>query len=374
MSNSELFTVLVAADDASSATQQQADFVGGAGIQHAVNSLPERGGEVILSAGRFTLPTTVTRAIPKVAIRGQGVATRLTVNTFIATVDDDGQPGWYLSNFDTDAAGVVVSGTGSLAEVWVNGVRTVSGPGAPVSVSAANDLYVALASKPNAVGGWSPPSQCNNAANTAEGAWGMARAMVVTATTFARTVSTKGVRAALTTADTAGSNAGVEPAGAGAGGSLSRETKGIILFKFDISTIASVRVFVGLHDQTLSTALGADDPTGNRLGLTFSTDRGDTQFKWTTKDGVTENLSAGFLTPVVATTYFLLIDLTASSTITMSIYNDAGSLLGTLTTSTNIPTAAAVLKYTAGNQDRATGGGPATFALYLMNLVQDIFT
>jgi hypothetical protein len=50
------------------------------------------------------------------------------------------------------------------------------------------------------------------------------------------------------------------------------------------------RMFVGVTSNTLAVAVGADNPTGSRMGFSFSTNRGDTNWQFSTKDGTTENL------------------------------------------------------------------------------------
>ena len=53
----------------------------------------------------------------------------------------------------------------------------------------------------------------------------------------------------------------------------------------------SIRVFAGLNDQTtVANMLASDNTAGNRAGFSFSTNRSDTTWKVTFKDGTTENL------------------------------------------------------------------------------------
>ena len=50
------------------------------------------------------------------------------------------------------------------------------------------------------------------------------------------------------------------------------------------------RIFVGITSNTMAISVGADNPVGSREGFSFSTNRGDTNWQFSTKDGVTENL------------------------------------------------------------------------------------
>lgn len=48
------------------------------------------------------------------------------------------------------------------------------------------------------------------------------------------------------------------------------------------------RHFVGLTDQTMAVAVSADNPAGNRLGFTLSTNLSETNWMFTSKNGTTE--------------------------------------------------------------------------------------
>ncbi len=53
---------------------------------------------------------------------------------------------------------------------------------------------------------------------------------------------------------------------------------------------ASVRTFVGLANQTIATMVGNDNPAGHYIGFQFSTNRGDANWQFTTKDNTTQNV------------------------------------------------------------------------------------
>jgi hypothetical protein len=63
-----------------------------------------------------------------------------------------------------------------------------------------------------------------------------------------------------------------------------------ILLKLKLVSIANVRCFFGLSNQTLVTMAGADDPAGHYVGVQFSTPRADTNWRFVSKDNVTQNI------------------------------------------------------------------------------------
>jgi hypothetical protein len=73
---------------------------------------------------------------------------------------------------------------------------------------------------------------------------------------------------------------------------------------------AGTRLFVGMTDQNPSTAVGSDDPTGHRAGLSFvnvNGARGDTTLKITTKDNVAETLTDTGLSLAASTVYEVIL-------------------------------------------------------------------
>jgi hypothetical protein len=57
------------------------------------------------------------------------------------------------------------------------------------------------------------------------------------------------------------------------------------------SGATGARIFVGMTDQTLATSVASQNPSGNRVGFSFDTGRGDTDWMVTTRDGSTETLA-----------------------------------------------------------------------------------
>lgn len=65
----------------------------------------------------------------------------------------------------------------------------------------------------------------------------------------------------------------------------------VLVYAFRVSAVTSLRAFIGWTDQTFSTMLGSDNPAGNYIGLQFSTARGDANWQYVQKDGITQTLT-----------------------------------------------------------------------------------
>lgn len=115
------------------------------------------------------------------------------------------------------------------------------------------------------------------------------------------------------------------------------------------------RHFVGFTDQTMAVAVSADNPAGNRLGFTLSTNLSETNWMFTSKNGTTETrVSTGmaftvgklydffiYARPGGTTVYWRIDNLTDGTTFEgeatttlpgTGIYMKAGFQLATLTT------------------------------------------
>ncbi len=99
-------------------------------IQWVLDALPAAGGKIILSEGTFTIFNQIARAINNVTIEGCGRATTINFNGAQAVISDGGQAGWLLTNLNTDAGGVDITGANSVARYWQNGVYVEAGIGA----------------------------------------------------------------------------------------------------------------------------------------------------------------------------------------------------------------------------------------------------
>jgi hypothetical protein len=69
------------------------------------------------------------------------------------------------------------------------------------------------------------------------------------------------------------------------------------------SGATGARFFVGATDQTLAVSVGADNPTGNRIGFAMSTALSETAWMFTTKNGTTETRTSTGMTFNVNTLY-----------------------------------------------------------------------
>lgn len=146
------------------------------------------------------------------------------------------------------------------------------------------------------------------------------------------------------TAATTGSNAG-----AAGNAHINRSHNPILVCKFYINSITSVRVFVGLTLQTAATQVNSDDPASNYAGVQFSTPRGDVNWQWVSKDDTTQQRTNSGI-PAVANQVHIL---------TMRIDDSAGRVVFQLDDnpevvhSTNIPTTASNMRWVAYIQTQA---------------------
>lgn len=71
----------------------------------------------------------------------------------------------------------------------------------------------------------------------------------------------------------------------------------LLIYKFDLRHVLNLRLFIGFTNQSRATMLASDNPAGEYWGLSFSTARGDTQFKAVAKDGTTQEVVSVGLPP-----------------------------------------------------------------------------
>ncbi len=69
----------------------------------------------------------------------------------------------------------------------------------------------------------------------------------------------------------------------------------------------STRMFVGMTSQTTVQSLASDNPNSHRSGFSFSTNRGDTNWQFTTRDGTTETLADTGLPMVAGKVYDIFV-------------------------------------------------------------------
>ena len=121
------------------------------------------------------------------------------------------------------------------------------------------------------------------------------------------------------------------------------------LFKFAFqlpNAITNLRFFVGLANMTaLADISDVDDFGLEAVGFQYSTGRSDTTFQALTDDGTTQTLTDTGVTVTAATFYEFEIDVTSTSSFTLTIRNAAGTTLGTpATMTTNLPGATVGLR------------------------------
>lgn len=115
----------------------------------------------------------------------------------------------------------------------------------------------------------------------------------------------------------------------------------LLVYQFHQYDITDQRLFVGFSDQTLAVMNASDNPAGHYAGLQFSTNRGDTNFKFVTKDGVTQNLQDVGIPPTGASPstegphWYLRI--LGSQVIRFTLFDETWAPFGDIEFTTNLP-------------------------------------
>ena len=107
-----------------------------------------------------------------------------------------------------------------------------------------------------------------------------------------------------------------------------------------IGTLTTVRVWLGVSNQTAATMSGNANPAGNYAAFRFDTGAGDANFKCITKDGTTQNIIDSGVAPVAATGDELEI-IQTSTEVTFRIDG-----VRVCQSTSNLPTANRLLRYT----------------------------
>lgn len=119
-----------------------------------------------------------------------------------------------------------------------------------------------------------------------------------------------------------------------------------------------LRTFVGLASQTYTNQIGSDNPTGSFVGFQYSTSRGDAGWRFTTKDGATQNLintGITYLAGKVYDIYFFCPPYPDNDTIYWRVDNLTDSTTAEGSTGSNLPDGATVMRLVLGIETR--GGG-----------------
>jgi hypothetical protein len=127
------------------------------------------------------------------------------------------------------------------------------------------------------------------------------------------------------------------------------EWESIARIRVAMNAITNIRIFFGFTDQTGATPINANDPAGNRAGISVIS--GDTNFHCSSKDGVTEERSD--IGAAVVTTFmeFEIALTTGPSTATFRAFSAKGDQLGsTIAHTTRVPSLATGLQLYIGLQ------------------------
>lgn len=125
-------------------------------------------------------------------------------------------------------------------------------------------LVADITALPTATGGYNPPSAVSSAATAAAGAWGSLAPVTFLGATFTKASINPGGSYAQSVSTVGAGN----PAGLESGAALTiLDNVPLFLAKFSIGTSLTTRVFVGLLAGTLTTAVAADDPGVEHVGV-----------------------------------------------------------------------------------------------------------
>jgi hypothetical protein len=199
-----------------------------------------------------------------------------------------------------------------------------------------------LLSDQGQLGGWSA------GLDAVDGAWGMARPVTVTGTpTFAATAN--GCGATFPTAASIAAVAGIELQAL----PMAKNSALGILVKFDLDQTTDTRFFCGVTNQTLATMVAADNPAGSYVGLSYSTPRGDTNFRWINKDNTTQrNNDTGI---AVDTAVHYLQVLSTGTTFVASLFNSSFVLQDAQLFALNPPAPGTALGFVLGLETQVAG-------------------
>jgi hypothetical protein len=140
---------------------------------------------------------------------------------------------------------------------------------------------------------------------------------------------------AATTNDTAGTSSTnttfIRGSTTGANGFFYRARVGVV-------DTTSIRIFSGLTNQSSATMVGADNPAGHYIGFQFSTNRADTNWMITSKDGTTQTATSTGIAFAANKVYDLTFFCSQQCTsITWRVDNVTDNTNATGTVSTNLP-------------------------------------
>lgn len=170
--------------------------------------------------------------------------------------------------------------------------------------------------------------------------------------TIAQASAAAGLSINLLSGATSGNDAGIEQNNL----VLRRDMQYWLMTKYRLPDVTSVRMFIGMTDQTLATMVGADNPAGNYVGMSFSTPRGDTTWKWIRKNGTTQTVTNTSLA-VDALVHFLRFRIfTVPSIIVSQLFDSAYVAQHTTGMATSLPAGTVALRFVAGVETQTAAG------------------
>lgn len=179
---------------------------------------------------------------------------------------------------------------------------------------------------------------------TAAAGWGFLLPSGSVYSTVTKAVDSDGLHAQLNTSSTNGNAAYFQNTAA----VTERDVSPILVVKFAITSTASIRFFAGLSSVIAATMLGADDPVAEYAGLQYSTNRGDTNWQFVSKDGTTQNkVDSG----QAASTSIFYVRITVDESVPnvkVELLDSTFAVLASNTFTSNLPAAATDLRVVVG--------------------------
>jgi len=130
----------------------------------------------------------------------------------------------------------------------------------------------------------------------------------------------------------------------------------------DASYATNTRFFIGLADSAFgnvanaTSPLASDDPTNNRVGFSWSTVRGDTNFQFATKDNTTQNLANTAMALTAQHVYeFYIYTPQQGTTIYWRVDDLTASTIHSGSVTANLPSGSAALRPGAAVTNTASG-------------------
>jgi hypothetical protein len=131
------------------------------------------------------------------------------------------------------------------------------------------------------------------------------------------------------------------------------------LTKFALPSTALIRAFIGYTDQTRATMLAADNPAGNYYGLTYSTPRGDTTWKWMRKNNVSQVVTDSGIAVDTGVHYIRFLAFT--SAVVVQLMNSSFINQHSASMLSSLPGSGTPLRYVCGCEAQTAAGKTIRF-------------